>query len=74
MVNTAAFEQPFPKLQLTLYNDTGKLIARRTFIPTEYLPAGMAVQTLMPRAQPIMVEMELADPGKEVTGFTFDFL
>ena len=74
MVNTAAFEQPFPKLQLTLYNDTGKLIARRTFMPSEYLPAGMAAQTLMPRAQPIMVEMELADPGKEVTGFTFDFL
>jgi predicted Zn finger-like uncharacterized protein len=74
MINTAAFEQPFPQLQLTLYNDKGKLIARRTFTPSDYLPSGMAENAMMPKAQPVLVEMELADPGSEVTGFTFDFL
>lgn len=74
MVNSAAFEQPFPKVQLSLFNDKGKLIARRTFAPDEYLPQSEQGRTMMPVAQPILVEMQLVDPGKEVTGFTFDFL
>jgi len=73
MVNTAAFDQPFPRLQLTLYNDKGILIARRSFEPEEYLPPDLQGDLLMPKEQPVLVEMELRDPGKEVTGFTFDF-
>ncbi len=72
-VNTAAFQQPFPQLTLSLYNDKGNLIARRTFSANDYLPAEYAHQNMMPKAQPILVEMELVDPGKEVTGFSFDF-
>jgi len=75
MVNTATFEQPFPQLQLTLYNDKGRLIARRTFKPEDYLPVELRNDPLplMPKGDPVLVEMELQDPGKEVTGFTFDF-
>jgi predicted Zn finger-like uncharacterized protein len=73
IVNTAAFDQPFPKLTLSLYNDKGSLIARRTFSAGDYLPPDYARLDLMPKAQPILVEMELVDPGKEVTGFSFDF-
>ena len=29
---------------------------------------------MMPESQPIQVEMQLRDPGKEVTGYTFEFL
>lgn len=74
MANTAAFEQPFPKVQLSLFNDKGKLIARRTFDPDEYLPQGERASRMMPVSQPIQVEMQLRDPGKEVTGYTFEFL
>jgi predicted Zn finger-like uncharacterized protein len=73
IVNTAAFEQPFPLLGLSLYNDKGNLIARRTFTASEYLPQGYKEERMMPLAQSILVEMELVDPGKEVTGFSFDF-
>jgi predicted Zn finger-like uncharacterized protein len=73
IVNTAAFEQPFPQLGLTLYNETGTLIARRAFSASEYLPQEYQEKRMMPRAQPILIEMELVDPGKEVTGFSFDF-
>ena len=75
MVNTATFEQPFPQLQLTLYNDRGRLIARRTFKPGDYLPPELRDDPLplMPKSEAVLVEMELQDPGKEVTGFTFDF-
>jgi predicted Zn finger-like uncharacterized protein len=73
IVNTAGFTQPFPRLTLSLYNDKGALIARRTFSAGDYLPPEYAQQAMMPKAQPILVEMELVDPGKEVTGFSFDF-
>lgn len=72
IINTAAFEQPFPRLILSLYNDKGDLVARRTFLAKDYLPSEFE-QQLMPKDQPILVEMELVDPGKEVTGFSFDF-
>ncbi|MCU7906666.1 MAG: zinc-ribbon and DUF3426 domain-containing protein [Candidatus Thiodiazotropha sp. (ex Epidulcina cf. delphinae)] len=74
MVNTAAFQQPYPKLQLSLYNDMGQLIARRTFSPDEYRTTHDQAQTMMPRLKSVHVELELADPGNEVTGFKFDFL
>jgi predicted Zn finger-like uncharacterized protein len=73
IVNTAAFDQPFPLLGLSFYNDTGNLIARRTFTASEYLPQRYKNESMMPQAQSILVEMELVDPGKEVTGFSFDF-
>ncbi|MEW8505594.1 MAG: DUF3426 domain-containing protein [Candidatus Thiodiazotropha sp.] len=74
MVNAAAFQQPFPKLQLSLYNDIGQLIARRTFLPDEYIPAPDREHRLMPKLKAVQVELELLDPGDEVTGFKFDFL
>ena len=73
IINTAAFQQPFPRLILSLYNDKGDLVARRTFLAKDYLPPEFAGQGFMPMNQPILVEMELVDPGKEVTGFSFDF-
>lgn len=73
LINTAAFSQPFPTLTLSLFNDEGSLIARRTFAVSDYLPADYAGQGMMPQAQPVLVELELIDPGNEVTGFSFDF-
>ncbi len=73
IVNKAGFDQPFPRLSLSLYNDKGALIARRAFSATDYLPPAYRERRMMPRAEPILVEMELMDPGKDVTGFSFDF-
>jgi predicted Zn finger-like uncharacterized protein len=74
MVNTAAFQQPFPKLQLSLYNDMGTIIARRTFLPNEYKASQYQPNQMMPKLKAVHVELELQDPGNEVTGFKFDFL
>ncbi|MET0070998.1 MAG: DUF3426 domain-containing protein [Candidatus Thiodiazotropha sp.] len=74
MVNAAAFQQPFPRLQLSLYNDLGKLIARRTFLPHEYKSDPDRNRQMMPKLKAVQVELELLDPGNEVTGFKFDFL
>ncbi|MEW8684059.1 MAG: DUF3426 domain-containing protein, partial [Candidatus Thiodiazotropha endolucinida] len=74
MVNAAAFQQPFPRLQLSLYNDMGKIIARRTFLPDEYKADQYQSNPMMPKLRSVHVELELQDPGNEVTGFKFDFL
>jgi predicted Zn finger-like uncharacterized protein len=74
MVNTAPFEQPYPNLQLSLFNDMGTLVARRTFTRLEYYPEMNGSDVLMPKLRPIQIELELIDPGKEVTGFKFEFL
>jgi predicted Zn finger-like uncharacterized protein len=74
MVNSADFKQPFPKLQLSLYNDMGRIIARRTFLPNEYLTNKHHSSQMMPMSSAVYAELELHDPGNEVTGFKFDFL
>ncbi|MCG8008266.1 MAG: zinc-ribbon and DUF3426 domain-containing protein [Candidatus Thiodiazotropha lotti] len=74
VVNTAPFKQPYPKLQLSLFNEMGALVARRTFSESEYLERVSDIEQLMPKLQPIEIELELVDPGSQVTGFTFDFL
>lgn len=74
IANHAAFDQPFPDLQLSLFNDNEKLIAGRRFKPSEYLPTGLQHNGVMRRSQTISVALELLDPGKDVTGFKFDFL
>ncbi|MCU7843640.1 MAG: zinc-ribbon domain-containing protein [Candidatus Thiodiazotropha sp. (ex Monitilora ramsayi)] len=74
MVNTAPYEQPYPKLQLSLYNDNGKLVARRIFAADEYLPDDNKNRSMMPKAETVLAEMRVIDPGNEVTGFSFDFL
>ncbi|EGW54260.1 hypothetical protein QQ73_15415 [Candidatus Endoriftia persephone str. Guaymas] len=74
MVNQASFEQPFPKLQLSLFNEAGKAVARRTFLPAEYLPLSLSTDNLMPAGLPIRIQMELVDPGSDVIGFKFEFL
>jgi predicted Zn finger-like uncharacterized protein len=73
MVNTAPYEQPYPKLQLSLFDDNGKLVARRIFSAEEYLTNDKQI-SMMPRAISILAEMQVVDPGEEVTGFSFDFL
>jgi predicted Zn finger-like uncharacterized protein len=74
IVNRAGFAQPYPKLHLSLFNDEEQLIADRIFRPAEYLPELAASQPLMGSTQAVRVNLELKDPGKEVTGFKFDFL
>lgn len=74
IANHAAFDQPFPDLHLRLFNDDEKLIAGRRFKPLEYLPAELPDDKFMRRSQTVNVVLELQDPGKDVTGFKFDFL
>ncbi|MBV0933509.1 DUF3426 domain-containing protein [Marinobacterium weihaiense] len=62
--NRAAFSQPWPGLHLVFTDLKGRLVAQRTFQPSEYLDTDAMDVRRMPSGQPMQVELELADPGR----------
>lgn len=72
--NQADFRQPYPVLELSLFDVNGGLLGRRRFQPREYLDssvdraAGMAVKV------PVIVVMEVAGPTDQAVSFEFKFL
>jgi predicted Zn finger-like uncharacterized protein len=69
IVNTADFNQPFPGLTLAFEDLQGVVVARRTFQPMEYLMGELQGLTEMPSKQPVKLELEIVDPGKDAVSF-----
>jgi hypothetical protein len=72
-VNRAQFPQPLPLLDIVLYNLEKEPVVSRRFSPVEYLGREPAKGELLQPQQALEVEMEIEDPGKDVTGFKLDF-
>lgn len=72
--NDADFPQPLPRLQLSLLDSNGSLIARRLLRPREYLAASWAGPTVAAPHEVVTIELLLEDPGPNVRSFAFDFL
>lgn len=73
IVNRADRAQPFPALQITLFDAQNQPLASRIFAPEEYLPPGTAMDSGMPPAAYLPVIMELLDPGDHAVGFEMKF-
>ena len=71
--NNAEFTQPYPKLVLTFSDINQKVLARRTFVPTEYLTKDVNISSGMAPSVPIKIMLEIVDPGQEAVNFEFDF-
>ena len=74
LVNNATFRQPYPMLQLSLSDFSGRTVAMRRFQPAEYMGKVVGIEGGMLPGQPIEVSLELADPGKAAVGFEFSFI
>ncbi|MCB1851351.1 MAG: zinc-ribbon and DUF3426 domain-containing protein [Gammaproteobacteria bacterium] len=72
--NTARFAQPYPLLQLRLFDTQEILRAQRVFHAQEYLAVHPSPTALIQPGQSVKVEMALEDPGPEITGFKIEFL
>ncbi|BAN69832.1 zinc-ribbon and DUF3426 domain-containing protein [endosymbiont of unidentified scaly snail isolate Monju] len=72
--NDAPFAQPLPRLQLTLQDATGTLVARRVFSPEQYLPPDWSGPPAALPGEVITIELRLKDPGPRAQGFVIDFL
>jgi predicted Zn finger-like uncharacterized protein len=71
--NNATFTQPFPILQLTLSDMSGRIVARGRYSHHQYLVHAPASDDMPPRT-PVKVHLEIIDPNRNATNFEFSFL
>lgn len=71
--NNADFNQPYPKMLLTFSDINQEVVARRMFLPDEYLTKDIDASQGMEIGVPIKVVLEIVDPGEEAVNFQFDF-
>ncbi len=71
-INRAPFAQPLPKLQVSLSDIQGNLIANRQFTAEEYL----AQQNVhhVPAGKAIPFRLEIFDPGTQALTYEFEFV
>ena len=72
LVNHADFTQPYPIVEVVMTDLEQKQIARRRFLPSDYLVGDNAGEGLRAETEvPLM--LEVLDPGKKAVGFEFKF-
>ena len=74
LVNQAPFPQPYPDLELSLADLQGHPVAKRRFHPDEYLQRELPPDALMEPGVPVVVSLEILDPGSHALAFEFEFL
>ena len=73
MANKAGYAQPYPFLQLNLFDNNRRPAGHRIFAPKEYLDSKAATGLLQPD-EAIYISLELLDPGPSISGFEIKFL
>lgn len=73
LVNRAPFAQPYPQLQIGLYDNNETLVAQRRFRPSQYLGHSVKKSEQLEPNQALNVELAVVDPGSNVTGFKLEF-
>ncbi|MBF0256788.1 MAG: zinc-ribbon domain-containing protein [Gammaproteobacteria bacterium] len=73
LVNQAGFAQPYPYLELSLFDRDNRLAGRRIFTPAEYLGRAPSPALLAPQ-QPQNLSLDLHEPEGGISGFEFRFL
>lgn len=74
MQNELSIRQPYPQVQLTLFDTAGTLIGYREFKPTDYLDASINIDEGMPVGSPVHFVLEVAGSSEEAVSFEFRFL
>ena len=74
MANQSETIQPFPLIQLALFNTDGKVIGFREFKPDHYLDNSINIQAGMIPQSPIHFVLEVIGPTKDAVSFEFHFL
>jgi len=74
LINSSAFAQTFPLLELRFSDINGNEIASRRFKPEEYLAGELSGLKKMPVNQAIQIELALVDPGKAAVNYQMQLL
>ena len=73
IINNASFEQPFPALEIRFSDLNGQPVAKRRFLPGEYMSSQQKADSMLPNT-PIQVHLDILDPGSAAVNFEFGFL
>lgn len=71
MLNELAMPQPYPRVQLTLFDTAGALLGYRNFFPADYLAGGLDPVRGMPVNTPVPFEFAISGPSAAVISFEF---
>jgi predicted Zn finger-like uncharacterized protein len=74
IVNRADRAQPYPELEVILFDASGQRVGRELFVPSDYLSENMVNNSSMTPQAYLPLVLELADPGTEAVGFELNFL
>jgi predicted Zn finger-like uncharacterized protein len=74
MDNQSGRTLPFPRIQLSLFDTNGQMLAYREFNAPEYLDQSIDVNKGMAPGQPVHLVLELAGPTRNAVSFEFRFL
>jgi hypothetical protein len=74
IVNDAGFAQPYPVVELTLFDQSGVALGVRRFEPREYLDVSVDIDAGMQPQQSIYIVLEIAGTSSEAVSFEFKFL
>ncbi len=74
MNNELPVRQPYPQVQLTLFDTSGALLGYRKFIPSDYLDESIDLDAGMPINIPVHFVLEVSGPTAGAVSFEFRFL
>ncbi len=74
MNNELAVRQPYPRVQLTLFDTSGALMSYRQFTPDDYLDDSIDLDQGMPVNVPVHFVLEVSGPTAGAVSFEFRFL
>jgi len=74
MKNELPVRQPYPRVQLTLFDTSGALLGYREFVPSDYLDNSIEIDEGMPVDYPVHFVLEVSGPTAGAVSFEFRFL
>lgn len=72
--NRADFVQQYPVFEISFMDSDGRPVARRRFLPPEYVDDAAVVSGGLPSNATAQVVLEVIDPGERAVSFQFDLL
>ena len=73
IVNRAPQAQPYPKIEVVLFDASGARLSDFDFEPEDYLAPGTNARASMSPHAYLPLSLELEDPGEQAVGFELDF-
>ena len=74
IVNQAPETQPYPDLEVILFDASGEPMSKLLFSPVDYLAEGASRDSGMTPQAYLPLALDLPDPGREAVGFELNFL